>query len=165
MAHMLWNILVCSSGHGHAVTPTQVHRTFKYYRPGRGDCSIDKESYGRSTRAERRRLPRVPEEMLRMRVKSTLQARQEMVQEGTTRDRQTGSGAPGVLCGNFWILPKAYLQRGWLVDRARQDQGWNGATARRDYIGRLKVLLRRLPRVPLELGGGRWGLVKLDFGE
>ena len=88
-----------------------------------------------------------------------------MVTEGTARDRQTGSGAPGVLRGNFWILPKAYLQRGRLVDRARQDQGWNGATARRDYIGRLKVLLRRLPRVPLELGGGRWGLVKLDFGE
>ena len=24
-------------------------------------------------------------------------------------DRQTGSGAPGVLRGNFWILLKAYL--------------------------------------------------------
>jgi len=89
-----------------------------------------------------------------------------MVKEGTARDRQTGSGAPGVLRGTFWILLKAYrLQRARLVDRARQDQGWNGATARRDYIGRLKVLLRRLPRVPLELGGGKWGLVKLDFGE
>ena len=165
MVHLSWNILVCLYGQGHAATPAQVHQTFKYCRPGRGDCSIDEESYGRSTTAERRCLPRVPKEMLRMPATSTLQARQEMVQEGTTRDRQTGSGAPGVLCGNFWILPKAYLQRGRLVDRARQDQGWNGATARRDYIGRLKVLLRRLPRVPLELGGGRWGLVKLDFGE
>ena len=32
-----------------------------------------------------------------------------MVTEGTARDRQTGSGAPGVLRGNFWILSKAYL--------------------------------------------------------
>ena len=109
MVHISWNILVCLYGQGHAATPAQVHQTFKYCRPGRGDCSINEESYGRSTRAERRRLPRVPEEMLRMRVKSTLQARQEMVQEGTTRDRQTGSGAPGVLRGNFWILSKAYL--------------------------------------------------------
>ena len=32
-----------------------------------------------------------------------------MVTEGTARDRQTGSGAPGVLRGKFWILSKAYL--------------------------------------------------------
>ena len=101
-----------------------------------------------------------------MQVKSMLQARQEIVQEGTARDRQTGSGAPGFLRGTFWILLKAYrLQRARLVDRARHDQGWNGATARRNYIGRLKVLLRRLPRVSSELRGGKWGLGRLDFGE